>query len=479
MRRSIYVKNFISTAVTVLLSFTVLGGAFSVWSYQALTSARREAMSGAARETLRYIAAQSRYYGPDLAGFETRMSLSMISRASGYDIIIADTDGIVISCSDEQLVCPHIGRKVRDDATQALLAGREFSAAAFSDVYGERRYAVGSLILGEDFSGTYVLGYLFVSIGFSEMSDMWRRFSSNFTLLAVIVMCVAFAVSLLTTKKQTESINAMARAARRFARGDFTARASDTQRADELGELARSFNAMADAMEHSETRRRELIANVSHELKTPMTVIAGFADGILDGTIPPESEAKYLGVISAETRRLSRLVRSLLDVSRLSAEGGEAARETFDLAELIRVTLVGMLSKLEAKELEALPELPEEPVLVVGEKDAITQVVYNLLDNAVKFAREKTALKIALWKQGGRAFVSIEDEGETIPESEMPLIFDRFHKTDRSRGVDREGVGLGLYIVKTILDKHNEDIFVSSADGMTRFTFTLQVVAKK
>ncbi|MDR2615134.1 MAG: HAMP domain-containing histidine kinase [Oscillospiraceae bacterium] len=475
MRRSIYVKNFISTAAIVLLSFAVLGGMFSVWSYRALTGARREAMAGAARETLRYISAQSKYYGYDLAGFEARMALSMLSRASGFDIIIADAEGVVVSCSDDQLLSPHIGKKVSPEATQALLAGREFSSASFSDVYGERRYAVGSLILGEDFSGTYVIGYLFVSMGLSEMGEIWRRFLSNFCLLAGVVLCIAFVTSLLTTKRQAMTINELAQTARRFARGDFAARAAGVEREDELGELALSFNAMADAMERSETRRRELIANVSHELKTPMTVIAGFADGILDGTIPPESEAKYLQVISAETRRLSRLVRSLLDVSRLSAaEGAPADMEVFDIAELIRVTLVGILPKLEAKGMDAQPELPEEPVLVVGEKDSITQVVYNLLDNAVKFAREGSTLRIMLWKQGECAFVSVEDEGETIPESEMPLIFDRFHKTDRSRGENREGVGLGLYIVKTILDRHNEDIFVASKDGVTRFTFTLR-----
>jgi signal transduction histidine kinase len=476
VKRSIYVKNFVSTAVTLLLSFLVLGSMFSMWSYRTLTSARRDSMAGAARETLKYLAAQNRYYGSGIADLETRMALSMLSRASGFDIIIADAEGVVVSCSDEQFICPHIGKRISEEVTRALLAGGEVSAAAFSEVYGERRFAVGSLILGEDYAGTYVEGYLFVSVGFNEMSGMWRRFSANFALLSSAVMCIAFVISLLTTKRQAAAINEMARAARRFARGDFSARAEVSGREDELGELALSFNAMAEAMERSETRRRELIANVSHELKTPMTVIAGFADGILDGTVPKESETKYLSVISSETRRLSRLVRSLMDVSRLSyAEGTEATAEVFDIAELIRVTLAGMLPKLEAKGMDISTELPEEPVSVLGEKDAVTQVVYNLLDNAVKFAREQSELRVVLWKQGERAFIAIEDEGETIPAREMPLIFDRFHKTDRSRGTYREGVGLGLYIVKTILDRHNEDIYVASKDGVTRFTFTMRI----
>jgi signal transduction histidine kinase len=476
VKRSIYFKNFTTTAATVLLSFIVLGGLFSAWSYRVILGERREAMSSAAKETLRYVSAQSRYRQTDISGFEIRMALSMISRASGFDIIIADTDGIVVSCSDDEPICPHLGKPVQSGAIESLLAGNGFTGAAFSDVYGEERYAVGAVITDRDTSGPYALGFLFVSAGTGRLSDTWRQFLSVFTLLAIAVLCVAFIFSLLTTKHQAEPINEMARAASKFAKGDFTARVSDTGRDDEIGELSHAFNAMADAMERSETRRRELVANVSHELKTPMTVIAGFADGILDGTIPPESEAKYLTVISSETRRLSRLVRSLLDVSRLNTpEGAEKTGAPFDIAELIRVTLVGILPKLEAKGMEAVPELPEEPVLVQGDKDSITQVVYNLIDNAVKFANAGSALKLSLWKQGERAFVSVEDEGETIPESDMPLIFDRFHKADRSRGVDREGVGLGLYIVKTILDRHNEDIYVTSRNGVTKFTFTMRM----
>ncbi|MDR0906758.1 MAG: HAMP domain-containing histidine kinase [Oscillospiraceae bacterium] len=480
MKRSIYFKNFRTTAGIVLLSFVVLGGLFSAWSYRSIVGNRRESMTSAARETLRYVTAQSMYYGSELEGFEIRMALSMISRASGFDIIITNADGVVISCSDEELICAHIGKRISREAVDTMLAGHGYDAASKSEVYGEERYFVGVIIPGEDAHGTYVLGYLFVSVGTEELADMWKQFSSIFMFLALMVLGITFIVSFLTTKRQAEPLNDMARAARKFARGDFAVRVSDVTSDDEIGELAQAFNSMADAMEKAETRRRELIANVSHELKTPMTVIAGFADGILDGTIPPESEAKYLGVISSETRRLSRLVRSLLDMSQLNSPQAAITRgESFDIAELIRVTLVGMFAKLESKQIEAVPELPEEPVVVLGNKDSITQVVYNLLDNAVKFANAGSELKIALWKQGERAFVSIEDEGLTIPEDELPLIFERFHKTDRSRGVDRDGIGLGLYIVKTILDHHNEDIFVTSADGLTKFTFTMTVAPQK
>ena len=239
-----------------------------------------------------------------------------------------------------------------------------------------------------------------------------------------------------------------------------------------MGELAEAFNAMADSLARSEQRRSEFVANVSHELKTPMTTIAGFADGILDGTIPPEKEKEYLKIISSETRRLSRLVRSMLDLSRLQSDE-RLAQQQFDVSETLVRTLVSLESKVNGKALEVDTQLPDEPVQVWGDQDAITQVCYNLLDNAIKFSRQGGTLGISVTTKGAKAYVSIRDEGETIPPEEVSLIFDRFHKTDHSRSEDRDGVGLGLYIVKTILNSHKENITCESQDGKTTFTFTL------
>ena len=476
MKRSIYARNFLTMAVIVLLSFLLLGGAFSAISYRFAINDQRAAMSNTAHEALNFVETQTRYTTSDISSIEVRMGISMISRASGFDVIIANINGDIVSCSDKNLICPHMGLTIDSQTLENILSGREFSSDSFLRIYGARRHAVGAAIITEDIWGRYTVGYLFVSAGRSQMSQTWRSFLSVFVLLAMSVLSITFIGSLLTTRRQVEPINEMARAARKFAHGDFTARVDVTAREDELGELTAAFNAMADSMERSEDLRRELIANVSHELKTPMTVIAGFADGILDGTIPKEHEAQYLATISSETRRLSRLVRSLLDVAQVSAEEDKSrVVSTFDIAELIRITIVGLIPKFEARQLEPQPQLPEEPVLVVGEKDSITQVVYNLLDNAVKFAYSGSELRIALWKQGESAFISIENEGEAISESDMPMIFDRFYKTDRSRGLDKEGVGLGLYLVKTILDRHNQSIYVTSKDGVTKFTFTLSI----
>ena len=213
------------------------------------------------------------------------------------------------------------------------------------------------------------------------------------------------------------------------------------------------------------------------EKPTDIAVVSvGFADGILDGTIPPEKERESLQVISSETRRLSRLVRRMLELSRLQSSERVAAQEQFDAAEVLLRVLVSLEAKITEKELDVQTELPDGPVMVWGDPDAVTQVCYNLLDNAVKFAVPQGRLSLRITTKGGKAYIAIGNEGETIPPQQLSHIFDRFHKADSSRSTHKDGVGLGLYIVKTLLNTYKEDITVTSQDGFTEFTFTLSEV---
>ena len=206
-----------------------------------------------------------------------------------------------------------------------------------------------------------------------------------------------------------------------------------------------------------------------------MTTIAGYADGILDGVISPEEERQYLSIISAESRRLSRLVRRMLDVSQLQSMDLIKQKKPFDLSESMRRVLVSMEKKITDRGLDVDVEIPEDPVIVLGDNDLLTQVVYNLLENAAKFAYQGSTLFLGLTRQGEKAVVTVRNTGDTIPPEELPLLFERFHKTDKSRSEDKDGVGLGLYIVRTILEQHREKITVSSQDGVTTFTFTVQL----
>ena len=207
-----------------------------------------------------------------------------------------------------------------------------------------------------------------------------------------------------------------------------------------------------------------------------MTTIAGYTDGILDGTIPPESEKQYLQIISDESRRLSRLVRRMLDVSQLQVMDPLKSGSRFDVCESMRRVLISMEKKITDRHLDVEADIPEEPILVRGDNDMITQVIYNLLENAAKFARTGTALYLGVTAAAdGKAYVTVRNLGDTIPADELPKLFERFHKSDKSRSEDKDGVGLGLYIVKTILEQHKEQIQVTSEDGVTTFRFSLSL----
>ena len=225
--------------------------------------------------------------------------------------------------------------------------------------------------------------------------------------------------------------------------------------------------------EYAERNRREFTANVSHELKTPMTTIAGYTDGILDGTIPPEQEKEYLRIISDEARRLSRLVRRMLEVSQLQSRDLTRTKAPFDVCESMRRVLISMEKKITDRGLDVDADIPDSGIMVLGDNDLITQVIYNLLENATKFARKGSALYLGVTTLNGKALISVRNEGDTIPAEEIPLLFERFHKSDKSRSEDKDGVGLGLYVVKTILDQHKEHIAVTSENGLTTFTFSV------
>jgi signal transduction histidine kinase len=271
----------------------------------------------------------------------------------------------------------------------------------------------------------------------------------------------------------------MAKTANAFGHGDLTARVRlEGSYTEEIEELALAFNNMASSLQKSEYQRQEFVANVSHELKTPMTTIGGYIDGILDGTIPPQRSRHYMQIVSDETKRLSRLVRSMLDISRLQDQGGipEEQKTRFDIEECAGQVLINFEPKITAKNLNVEVDIPDFPAYTMANQDYITQVIYNLLDNAVKFCPEEGTLGLTIRLSANKIYVSVSNEGETIPADELPLVFDRFHKLDKSRSQNRDGWGLGLYIVKTIVCSHGEDISVSSKDGKTEFTFTLPLV---
>ena len=473
--RSYYFKNFITVAALVLLSFLILSASFVLVGRNYALRERRETIESNAIELSRLASAYAR--DGSLEDWNFRITLSTVARSTGNLCFVTDGEGTVVTCSDAEPNCAHIGKAVPAAVLKDLQEKNYYSGlSSLGTLCAEAGYVAALPVLSQSGGAS---GYVFAVSSVSGVVQAWRSILNIFLMMSLIIIVLALILGYFSAKMRAKPINEMADAALKFAHGDFSARVTADERDDEIGALAASFNQMAESLAQSEQRRSDFIANVAHELKTPMTTISGFADGILDGTIPYEKQAHYLETISSETKRLNRLVRSMLELSRMeSGDLNELRAKSFDAADVLAQALVLFERKINDKHLEVDALLPEDPMLVCGDRDAISQVMYNLLENAVKFSDPGSVLGVSLFKQGGKAYVSIKNHGPTIPEEELPLIFERFHKTDKSRSADRDGYGLGLYIVKTILGNHGEDIAVTSRDGVTEFVFSLTLKAK-
>ncbi|MCI9264515.1 MAG: HAMP domain-containing histidine kinase [Oscillospiraceae bacterium] len=478
--KTLYRKHFTMMAAVILVAFLLLGGAFAALSYQYIIRDKQEAMgrnaSYVAGFTNSYL---SNGFGSSIQDTGYQLYVASLANISGSTVILAENTGEIVYASSGAGAGSLLSGTVPGDCmAQITNEGKYAQRSSLGGLLSDKCFVTGVPILQNSYitGRTYQRGVVLVVSDTTTLTTMWQDLAAIFLLSAMAVLLLASVLSSVTSHWQTKPLKDMAQAVSRFGQGEFDVRVEGCEdRKDEVGELAEAFNAMADSLAKGEAQRSEFIANVSHELKTPMTTIAGFADGILDGTIPREREADALTTISSETRRLSRLVRRMLDISRLQSSENVTAQERFDISELLLRVLVSLEGKITGRGLDVETDLPGGPVMVWGDPDAITQVCYNLLDNAAKFAAPESALGLGIQVKGEKAYVTVRNRGETIPPQELNQIFDRFHKTDRSRSVDREGVGLGLYIVKTIINNHRETITAKSEDGVTEFTFTLTI----
>jgi signal transduction histidine kinase len=238
-------------------------------------------------------------------------------------------------------------------------------------------------------------------------------------------------------------------------------------------ELAQIKSA-TEALEEQEQIRRDFIANISHELKTPITSISGFSEAMLDGTIPPERFERYLKSINTESLRMSRLVLGMMDLTRYE-NALRTLDKTLELGELSRQALFNLESRAEQNSITFEVQIPENPIYVFAERDSLSQVINNILVNAIKYSYPETVVEVQIWRNDDKAFVSVKNHGNTIPQEELKLIFERFHKSDHSRSMDKAGLGIGLHIVKSIIDSYGETIEATSTDGETEFVFSLTV----
>ena len=475
MKNTIFRRHFLLTAGMILLSFLLLSAAFISLSYRFMVQEKKQTME----DNVAIVANVTQLYLEQGYGLPRDMDWSVygaLSLVAGSDILICDANGTVIHSSDNSGVAgSYTGHRINPGVAAQTAGQGSYSGMSDLRLYPALHFVSGMPIYQQTVEGLQPAVLVYMTASAEDLMALWRAVATLFFFSAVVVLCIAFVSSSIFALQQAKPLRDLSDAVRRFGRGEYNVRMEEhASRTDEIGELASAFNSMADSLANTEQQRQEFVANISHEFKTPMTTISGFTTGILDGTIPPEKVNESLQVISAETARLSRLVRRMLDVSALKANGdGVVSQVEFDICETMIQVMISLEGKIRSRGLDMDVRIPDSSVLVWGDPDGITQVCYNLLDNAAKFAAPGTAITLNITAKAGKAHVSLKNLGETIPPEELSVIFDRFHKSDRSRSIDKEGVGLGLYIVKTILNNHKENITVTSRDGVTEFAFTL------
>jgi len=404
-------------------------------------------------------------------------SIDLLAKASDSVITVVDRSGAAVYSTDFNIL--KFNAHVSEDIINKLETNKQFrEVGTLGQLYNTNRFAIGSPLIGDNQNQ---IGAIFISSSASGYSVLIGNLMKLFLMSSILTLIFTFVLMFFLTRRLVKPLNEMSRAAKSYAKGNFDARISLTG-VDEINELAYAFNNMADSLSHLENMRRSFLQNVSHDLRTPMTTISGFIDGMLDGTITPEQYPYYLSVVSDETKRLTRLTKTLLDISELESDAEEFAPESYDICESIRRALLTFESHIISKELKLKINLPEEEVYVYADKDAIHRVIYNLIDNAIKFSYNSGMLTITAKKDAKNAIISIRNTGVGISQEDLPFIFDRFFKSDKSRGLDKKGMGLGLYIAKAIVEKQGGTIRAESTENEfceISFTLPLSVTADK
>lgn len=474
--KSIFAKYFAITAALIVISFMLTAMLQVVFARRYWIQDKRELLENQVKNVAALMKESVVEYYPNsyYISEELHPTLIRLALAAGVNVLITNEEYRVEMCS--HINCAHDDMELPASVKQGLNQENFFIVSNFGGFYDEGQYVTGRAL--KSASGNTV-GYVVVSSSAQALGEYVLDNLRMYMLSAVVVLMLAFVALYLMTYQMVRPLRQMAALTRRFSNGDFSGRVH-VRGKDEVAELAHALNGMAVSLSSVEDMRRSFVANVSHDLKTPMTTIAGFIDGILDGTVPPERRKEYLHIVSEETKRLSRLVSSMLDLSRIESGQLPVNPVSFDLTAMVCSTFLSFEQSVEKKRIAVEGLDGCEPQTVYADYDLIQQVIYNLIDNAVKFTEEGGTIGVSIRETGEFAECAVRNTGSGIPTSELPHIFERFYKSDRSRGLDKKGTGLGLYIVKSIISMHGGEITVSSTEGAyTEFVFRLPRSQKK
>lgn len=410
------------------------------------------------------------------------------SDASKADIFVADVSGKVVFCGhmaknndapDISITCQeHYGMQMPGEITTGILTDGKMATIGNPGGHYEEDCFLAACVSRQDY-GSDADAIVFAIQNYKTgLAPHRASFIRIYVMAAIGFIAITGFVVYALTYNLVKVIRDMAEAAKRYSKGDFSFRikVQDRSSVREFDELSAEINSMAENLEELEESRANFVANVSHELKTPMTTIGGFIDGMLDGTIAEENRDYYLQIVSDEVKRLSRLVVSMLNMSKMEAGELRISPSKFNLTQQIVGIFIGFEQKISDKKInvDGLDSLAN--VYIEADPDMINQVFYNLIDNAVKFTQIGGDIQLSMNIQGNDVIVAIKNTGKGIKDEDLDHVFERFYKGDKSRGLDAKSAGLGLFIVKNIVELHGGGISVKNIDDKyTQFTVSLKI----
>ncbi len=462
MKRSLVKKFFFSFSVVALCSLVLLGSIIVAFTGNYCLKEKQTELRTSAIWISNKIASTG-----SVSYFQYKSLINFALNSTGGDIFITDINGNVLISSEETVregtVVPH------NFATEAL-KGEMTISSNMKGFFPQKRLIVSVPVVMP--TGKTV-AVVYNTSSYDEMIIIIKDITALFLWASILVVVFLLFAAYLMTNRLVRPIKEMAEASHCISKGDFS-KVITVDRDDEIGELAMEFNHMIQSLAAGEQMNRSFVANVSHELKTPMTSIGGFIDGILDGTIPPEEEKKYLSLVSNEVKRLSRMVVSMLNLSKIEAGEISLNPTDYDVSKQIFETLLSFEKRIDEGRINIEGFENMGAVSVKADRDLLQQVIYNLIDNAVKFTPENGTISFFAENDREKTTVTIRNSGAGVSPEEISRIFERFYKVDKSRSYDTKGVGLGLYIVKTIINMHDGEIYADSKQGeYTEFRFII------
>lgn len=478
-----FFKYFFVLSAIILVSYIIIGTALMLFVTDFLKTENLDDTALYARNisetTAELIESSTSEHNPEGAALVILNSVDLMADSTGDDVFICNTKGEVIACPEmltEFTKNPETCEKHSDITIpkayiQKAQKGGASEFSTLNSIYSSvHSISIEPINVDDEFIGFTVVSAPVSGDLLHYLEQILKIFLGA---SAISILIVLIAVYFLT-ERVARPIRNLETATTCYSSGDFSYRVPELQSNDELAHLITKFNSMATALSQLEDSRRSFVANVSHEFKTPMTTIGGFINGILDGTIPPEKQDYYLNIVSSEINRLSKMVNTMLNISKIETGNISLTIEQFDISTKIVTTFLGFEQLISDKKIEITGLDDLTPAQTHGDSAMIDQAIYNLVDNAVKFTQESGKIDVRTTTDKNFVYFAITNSGKGIPEKDLRKVFERFYKVDRSRSTDVKSTGLGLYLIKSIIELHGGTITVESeVDNFTRFTVKL------